>query len=96
MQLENYLDDKLTQSEATTKEYFDARFDQLEWLIKDGFPNGDPRGHREVHEQRISDAKMWKERREALIKQVLTGSAYATIIYLATIVWSALKHEVQR
>lgn len=74
--------------------HFDARIDEVIALIRDGFPEGDLRKHREVHEGYIEDAKARKVLKEAVIRQIVTGTAWATLIFLAAILWQAFKHEV--
>lgn len=95
-QLEGYIDDKLESNKHEHRAYFDSRFDEVITLIKDGFPGGDPRGHREVHEGYIAEAKTKKEWRDAVVKQVLTGSVWATLLFIAGIVWTGIKAEVKR
>jgi len=95
-QLEYYIDEKLRANKVEHREYFDKRFDELVLLIRDGFPDGDPRGHREVHEGYIADAKTKKEWRDAVIKQLLTGSVWASFAFIATAVWMAIKQEAKK
>jgi hypothetical protein len=94
--LEKYLNDRLTENSKENKAYFDDRFDEVIKLIKDGFPGGDPRGHREVHEGYIAEAKTKKEWRDAIIKQVLTGSVWATLLFLGGAIWLFIKNEVKK
>jgi len=95
-QLEQYIDEKLDANKREHREYFDARFDEVVALIKDGFPGGDPRGHREVHEGYIAEAKQKKDLRDAIIKQILTGTAWATMAFIAAAIWVAIKSEVKK
>ena len=95
-QLQGYIDEKLTEFRKENRQHIDTRIDEIVLLIKDGFPGGDPRGHREVHEGYIADAKSKKEMRDAVIKQLLTGSAWATVIFVAGAIWMAIKAEAKK
>ena len=94
-QLQGYIDEKLTEFRKENRQHFDARIDEVLLLIKDGFPGGDPRGHREVHEGYIADAKTYKEWRDTVIKQLLTGTAWATILFIAGAILVAVKRELK-
>jgi hypothetical protein len=76
--------------------HFDARFDALEKLIKSGFPDGDPAAHRLVHEGYIRDANASHELRQAVVKQVLTGTVWATLALVGGVLWAWLKSEVKK
>lgn len=93
-QLQNYIDDTLGEFRKENREHFDHRIDEVISLIKDGFPGGDPRGHREVHEGYIEDAKARNAIRDAVIKQIITGTAWASLVFVAVVLWKAFKLEV--
>lgn len=94
--IEQYIDTRMTEMSNDHRAYFEKRFDEVVTLIKDGFPDGDTRGHREMHKALIDDAKTRKDRRESVIKQVLTGSVWATILFLGGAAWLAIKNEVKK
>lgn len=94
--IEQCIDRRLAINAEAHRVYFDRRFDAIITIIKDGFPGGDPRGHREVHEGYISEAKTRKELRDAVIKQLVTGTAWASILFLAGALWVAFKTEVKK
>ena len=75
--------------------HFDDRFDALEKLIREGFPNGDPRSHREVHEGYIKDAAdraaLWKSIRDKLI----TSAVYAGALLIASAVWEHITSTIK-
>ena len=77
------------------KDHFDKRFDDLEALIRSGFPDGDIDGHRRAHEQVIkaaeSRAKLWNAAAEAVIKSGVVGAA----LLLVTVLWQAFKDRVK-
>ena len=81
---------------SALREHIDDRFDRLTELVESGFPGGDPVEHRKVHEGYIKDAKARTELREAVIKQVLTGAVWGTLVLLAGLAWTAFKNEVKK
>ena len=78
------------------REHIDDRFDKLMELVESGFPGGDPVEHRKVHEGYIRDAAQRAELRSAVIKQVLTGTVWASLVLLAGLAWTAFKAEVKK
>ena len=82
-----YLDKALKENRHSTREFVGNKFSELEEMIKDGFPGGDTRGHREAHEILIKDAAeraaMWKNIRDKL----LSGAVIAALIAVGKIVW---------
>lgn len=82
-----YLDEALQKHRHSTREFVGNKFSELEEMIKDGFPDGDTRGHREAHEVLIKDAAeraaMWKSIRDKL----LSGAVIAALIAVGKIVW---------
>jgi hypothetical protein len=63
-----------------------ARFDELETLIRSGFPYGDPIGHCNAHQTQIERAKTWKELGLEIAKKVASGTVWAAIIGIAFLV----------
>lgn len=82
------LEARLTAGRAQMISHFDARFDALEKMIKDGFPYGDTRGHREVHEAQIKKAAdraaLWK----GIWEKAVGGSVIAVLIFVGQAAWS--------
>lgn len=80
----------------STREFIATKFTELEELIRDGFPDGDPRGHREVHEGYISRAAdraaLWKSLREKLV----SGGVMAAVGFILVAVWNHFIHAVQQ
>lgn len=76
--------------------HFDDRFDALEKLIRDGFPGGDPRSHREVHEGFIRAAAdnhaLWKSVRE----KTVSGAIWSALGLVLLAVWEAVKAGVHK
>ncbi len=70
------------------------RLDQIEGLIRSGFPGGDPDGHRRVHEQYIKEAA----ERDALMlgakKKVVEMSIWGAIVILGMAMLDYIKSHV--
>jgi len=83
-----YLEDALMRNRHSTKEYINTKVTELEELIRDGFPNGDPRSHREVHETYIKESEeksaLWKSVREKLI----SGGVMAAVGFIVVALWN--------
>ena len=81
------LHEALRDHRHSTHEFIVTKFSELKEMIKDGFPDGDTRGHREAHEVLIKDAAeraaMWKSIRDKL----LGGAVIAALIAVGKIVW---------
>ena len=76
--------------------HMDARFDQLEKLIKSGFPHGDPDAHRRVHETFISEAAERAALKKSIIEKIVTGGVWSVIVLVALAVWEYLKTGVHK
>ena len=70
------------------RKHFDDRFDQLEALIKSGFPDGDLGSHRRVHEQHIKEAAEKAEVRLAIKKSVLSSGVWLALLTIVVAVAS--------
>lgn len=91
-----YLDQALADWRHASREYFNTHFIRLEELIRDGFPDGDPGRHREVHEGYIQRAKNKSEMWQAVLKQVVTGTVWAGLLAVASGLWVVFKAEVKK
>ncbi len=83
-------------TEDTLREHIDQRFDDLERLIRSGFPNGDPVQHRQVHEGYINEAAARAALRKAIFEKILSGSVMAGLGLLALAAWEFLKREIAK
>lgn len=76
--------------------HIDAKFDELEMLIKSGFPHGDVEAHRRVHEGFIAEASerasLWKAIRE----KTIVGGVWAVLMLLVAAIWEYIKLEVKK
>ena len=81
------LDQRLSETKTHISRHMDTRFQELQNLIKSGFPNGDPIKHREMHEellrQLLDRRELWKSIRE----KTITGAVYSALIFIALAVW---------
>ena len=68
--------------------HFDGRFDSLEKMIKDGFPGGDPRGHREAHEGQIERANNRKALWKSVWEKLVGGTVISALIFVGQAAWS--------
>jgi hypothetical protein len=88
------LDQRLSENRAFISRHLDISFQELQDLIKSGFPDGDPHKHREVHERllrQLSDKReLWKEVRE----KTISGAVYSALIFIALAIWEAIKSGV--
>lgn len=91
-----YLDEALRQNRHATRDFVAGKFVELESLIRDGFPGGDPTTHRRVHEGYIRDADdraaLWKSVKE----KIVSGAVYAALVAVAMAVWQWIKSEAQK
>ena len=75
-------------------QHVDARFDQFELLIRDGFPNGDLTAHRAAHEgviQQAADrAALWKSVRE----KTVSGVVWAFVLLTGSALWEHAKSAI--
>lgn len=59
--------------------------------LKGAFPDRDLRGHLHAHQKFITAAQIRQDRKEAVVKNVITGGSWATIIFLSKLVWDYVK-----
>ena len=75
--------------------HIDKRFDEMETLIRSGFPDGDIEGHRRAHETVIESAagraKLWS----TVLEKTISGSVWAAIVLLAMALWEYVKGKIR-
>ena len=76
--------------------HMDDRFDQLEKLIKSGFPEGNPEEHRKVHEGYIKEVKEKEEVRLAVKKSLYSSGIWLFILTLLAALASYFGIEVRK
>lgn len=88
------LDKKLVEGRTIMSNHIDTKFAEVTTLIKSGFPDNDPRKHRELHEALIEEAadrrELWKSVRE----KTVTGAVYSGLIFIGLAIWEAIKTGV--
>lgn len=84
------LEQRLDSNRQQIINHFDSRFDTLEKMIKDGFPHGDPRGHREVHEGQIERANNRKALWKSVWEKLVGGTVITALIFIGQASWSKL------
>ena len=88
-----YLDEALSKNRHATREFVGNKFEELEELIKSGFPNGDPVSHCKVHEGLITKAEERRAFWKSVFEKIATGAIYTAVIAVATAVWTWIKSE---
>lgn len=91
-----YLDEALAKNRHATREFVGNKFSELEELIRDGFPNGDPASHRKVHEAYIQEAAERRAFWKSVVEKIATGAIYTAVIAVATAVWTWIKSEAHK
>ena len=68
------------------------KLDALSDLVKSGFPEGDPTGHRRAHEQWLEERKERKTFWNGVWRKIAENAAWAAVAGMATAVWYYLTH----
>lgn len=87
------LDEKLT--EHIRDESVDLA-KQISSLVKEGFPDGDPRKHREDHETKLEDASDKKELTKKVREKTVVGLVMSTFALIGVALWEYIKVLVHR
>jgi hypothetical protein len=96
LMIEEELERRLDKFESKMLMHMDVKFAQLHKIITDGYPNGDPHGHRMAHEKMIRDSDGWNRIKGDVLSKFFTGGLWLAAAYLAVIVWQAFKSEVTK
>lgn len=89
------LEHRLSVGREQMIKHFDGRFDALGKMIKDGFPHGDPRGHREVHEGQIERANNRKALWKSVWEKLVGGTVITALIFIGQATWSKFSALLQ-
>lgn len=95
-QLENYINDRLTENSIRHREYFDGHFDEVKLMLKSGFPGGDPSGHRRAHEVQIANAEWWTKLKTEIVYKLAGGAGLAVLGFVFLALWEHFKQEVKK
>jgi hypothetical protein len=96
LMIEEELERRLGKFEDKMLQHMDVKFAQMHRLITDGYPGGDPHGHRMAHEKMIRDADGWAKIKGDILSKFLTGGLWLGAAYLALAAWQMLKDEVTK
>ena len=78
------------------KDIVDSKFGDLENLVKSAFPDGDTYGHKAAHDKMIENNKKWGGIKTAFTEKIVTGSLYASLVFIGMLIWEKLKTEVKK
>jgi hypothetical protein len=96
LMIEEELERRLAKFEDKMLMHMDTKFAQLHKIITDGYPYGDPHGHRMAHEKMIREADGWAKIKGEIVSKFLTGGLWLAAGWLAFVVWQAFKNEVTK
>jgi len=96
LMIEEEVERRLGKFEEKLMLHMDGKFAQLHRIITDGYPGGDPHGHRMAHEKMIRDADGWNRIKGEILSKFLTGGLWIAAGWLAFTVWQAFKSEVMK
>jgi hypothetical protein len=96
LMIEEEVERRLGKFEDKLMMHMDAKFAQLHHMIAEGYPGGDPHGHRMAHEKMIRDADGWSKIKGEILSKFLTGGLWLAAGWLAFAIWQAFKQEVQK
>lgn len=71
------------------------RLDDLDKLIRSGFPNDDPLSHRRVHEEYIEEAKERKELGQRAKHRIWDMSVGGIVIVIGTALWDYIRNHLK-
>ena len=94
LMVEEEVERRLSKMEDKLMLHMDARFAQLNKLITDAFPNGDPHGHRAYHELQIKQADGWDKLKAEVLSKFLTSGLWVAAAWLAFAIWKTFKESV--
>lgn len=96
LMIEEEVERRVSKMEEKFLLHMDAKFAQLQKLITDAFPNGDPHGHRMFHEKSIKDADAWAHIKCEVLSKFLTSGLWVAAAWLAFAVWQSFKESVRQ
>lgn len=88
------VDEAMAKHKSDMLQHMDAKFGQLDGLIKSAFPGGDPVGHRLAHESQIKTAEFWSRIKASLAEKLAFGIVSGGLLFLGLAAWEAFKVKV--
>ena len=86
----------LTSHEQHLMAHMDKQFAALRQTFAEGFPGGDPHGHRIAHERMIETAGWWDKVKSDAVGKVTAAGLWAVVVLLCVAVWDHVKGELKR
>ncbi len=69
---------------------------QIAILVKDGFPDGDLRKHRAIHEDFIDTATDKKELNKKIREKTVSGLVWSAVALIGVAIWEYIKVAIHR
>lgn len=88
------LDQAIEEHDKDMRDFLREEFAKLNALIRSGYPDGDPVGHRLAHEEDIRSAKRWSALKASVMEKVVTGGVWGLIAFMAMAAWEHFKRGV--
>lgn len=93
-ELKEYIEERIKDSRETEIVLMNKRFDSMEQMFKSAFPDGDPRKHRDYHQEQIDYIREQREFYADLKKK----SAFGLLVFFASAIgmamWEYLKKKL--
>ena len=86
----------LTTHEQHLVQHMDRQFALLKQAFADGFPGGDPHGHRIAHERLIANAGWWDKAKSDAFAKVASAGLWAIVVFLCIAAWEHIKSEARK
>jgi hypothetical protein len=86
----------LTAHEQHLMAHMDKQFAALRASFAEGFPGGDPHGHRVAHERLIANASWWDKTKSDAASKVAAGGFWMVMGFIAFAVWEHFKSELRK
>lgn len=76
--------------------HLDKRLNELETLVRSGFPDGNLLKHKELHEMHLLEEKERKAFWKDFKYRILQGGLWSATLFVALAVWEYIKVEVRK
>ena len=76
--------------------HMDKQFALLRQAFDEGFPGGDPHGHRIAHERLIANATWWDRIKSEAASKTLAAGLWVTLAFIAMAIWEHIKSEARK
>lgn len=96
LMIQNAVQQALAAHEQHLMAHMDRQFALLRQAFDEGFPNGDPHGHRLAHEKLIANATWWDRIKSEAASKTITAGLWVTMAFVAAAIWEHIKSEAKR